>query len=1164
MSADTHSTENHKACPKCFFDNVISAYNCEFCGWQLLDEKGEETVFIGTALAGQEKQVEAEKNQYHWKPIPDDTQGLAETRLQTLHTTEVRAAAESLPTPAHQQARPKTFHLAGELGHFEVQQIIGKGGMGAVYKAVDEILERPVAIKVLRQHRGLDQAGKDFLLEEARTICKLSHPNIVTVFDIARGTDNNFIIMEWIDGQTLDKLIPTNGLDVDTALNYAGQIVQGLIHAHQHHIIHSDIKPQNIMRTSGDTIKILDFGIAGLVDKQRQHVKQIASSNNTSKGFIGTPGYVSPEQALGKLELDERSDIFAFGIVLYQMLSGKRPFEGKNAKAKTAAIITGDYPALPASIPEDIRAIVEHCLKLAPNNRYQNSAELADDLKRFQNGNPVSVIASKRYWLKKKTVKHRWPVLTMTLVALAGAGQLTWQKLQSAQQLKREQLLTQFTRQVENLEANVQLTRMSPAHDTTASQQAWQASIAEIQVQIPQLGDSAKGPGNYAMGRMYYVLQDYEKALQHLQSAWAAGFTEDRTAYYLALTHSALYQQQYAIIQNLDSNSAKRDRLEVLDKKHKQPAITYLQQGMSDSPFQGYAQALLTFYQGENQQALDMLQNLTDTPAWFYDHHVLQGDILLNQADFHGSQGDQEKSNELAQKALQSYEIARALGRSDLQVQLKPLSVYGRTIRDALYGDGENIPELLEQAKVILASAQTIAPNDYLVPYSKGELLSLQSNYEQWFVGDPLATQDTMIDAFESALELAPDNSDVLLKLGLSYAKKLGALNLKDLPESGLLDKARQAFDAIPIEEQDYFYFNSLGIFLSEQAVFESEKNLTKYVTSDSMEVGYDYSSTLFAEAEKVLKQARQAKPKRLGAAINLGSLYLQWANESSTLRANPLLSEALNTFLSLLKENPEHFVIHYYLGMAYRIQALNQSFLLQDAKENLLKARLHLQKAEQIQPGHPYVASETMIWFVDFAEYQWQQGISPYLTLEEGISYIKNTLSNNPDNKLIISNYNSLWLRTYLLNHFDYNEIFPQLPKLALSSMSTAYPPVIDLLPEILNGSTIKVSKENLMAAEFPNDFNFVAAELMSIYGNYEESEFRYINVSYKNVNKVIHLLFQRQNYQRWLSSLGNGQVNEKKLKKEIATKLSNLDSILEEHFSMLWRKLREKTTSR
>lgn len=1173
------SSDAHKACPKCYFDNLITASTCEFCGWQLLDEQGEETVFMGTSLAGDFGENFAEELETDLGEEPEQESVTQTTVLESQFDTQLETQFEpnsnnANPAPAN-PARPKTFNLAGNLAHFEVQQIIGKGGMGAVYKAQDQTLERHVAIKVLRQHRGLDQAGKDLLLEEARTICKLSHPNIVTVFDIARGTDNNFIIMEWIEGETLDKLIPADGMDLTTALNYASQIVQGLVHAHQHHIIHSDIKPQNIMHTPEDGIKILDFGIAGLLEKQAQQLPAESSSNTQSnsqkqtssktRGFTGTPGYASPEQALGKSNLDERSDIFAFGIVFYQLLTGKRPFDGKTAKEKTAAILTGDYPALPSKIPQDIRAIVEHCLKLSPKDRYQSSAELEDDLQRFQNGNPVSVINSKSYWLKKKTVKHKWPVLLVTLAAFAGVAQLTWQQVQSAQQSQREQLLTRFTRQVENLEANVQLTRMSPAHDTTASQQAWQASIAEIQQQIPQLGDIAKGPGNYATGRMFYVLQDYENALQHLQSAWDAGFTEDRTAYYLALTHSALYQQQYAIIQNLDSNSAKRDRLEVLDAKHKQPAINYLQQGMSDSPFQAYAQALLTFYQGNNQQALEMLQNLTDTPAWFYEHHILRGDILLNQADFHGSQGEQEKSNELAQQALHSYELARALGRSDLQVQLKPLSVFNRLITDALYGDGENIPELLENAKSYLDQAQVIAPTDYRVPFNQGLVLGHKSNYEKWFIGDPIKTQDMMIKALENALELSPQNPDILLNLGLAYARKLGTLNERDISDPNLLGKATEAFNSISADKRDYFYFNSLGIFLSEQAVYESAGMKLFDGSLKKLEESESQAKSLFFSAVDTLKKAMALKPERLGSVINLGSLYIQWANESSLQSANQSLQKAVETFDSLLKNNPEHFVVHYYLGMVYRTLSRSNNFLLIDSQQSLELAKQHLDKAEELQSEHPYVANETMLWYADHAEFLWQSGQNPSTVLQNGISYAEKALSIHPDNSLIALNNNLNWLQVYMISFFSPHLDLPQYTKIDIQKMSTTPPPILEVFPELLSGDVSQIRPEELQQHEFPGDFNLIMAEYASLSGNFKEAEARYNEVHEEHMGKALHLLFQRQNYQRWLKGLSGNKKDENQNEvEEVTNKLAHIEQLLEQHFSELWKQIKSYEETR
>jgi serine/threonine-protein kinase len=286
----------------------------------------------------------------------------------------------------HTISEKQTFYFAGNLAHFEIHEILGQGGMGAVYHAKDKTLHRDVAIKMLRPMAASSQINTEALLDEARLASKLNHPNIVTIYDVARNQDSNYIVMEWIDGQSLDEIIPLNGLKLEKALEYACQIADGLANAHQKYIIHRDIKPHNIMLSPENTIKILDFGIAGYLnqstDDSENSDKNLDNEQASEQTSTGTPSYMSPEQAKG-LNLDQRSDIFSFGIVLYQMLCGKRPFIGKNFTELKEHICTGRYTPIQQQLPElplNIVQLVNKMLATAKDQRWQSSAELAEAL----------------------------------------------------------------------------------------------------------------------------------------------------------------------------------------------------------------------------------------------------------------------------------------------------------------------------------------------------------------------------------------------------------------------------------------------------------------------------------------------------------------------------------------------------------------------------------------------------------------------------------------------------------------------------------------------------------------------------------------------------------------------------------------------------------------
>jgi serine/threonine protein kinase len=277
-----------------------------------------------------------------------------------------------------------TLSSGGKVAHYAIVEKLGEGGMGAVYKARDERLGRFVALKVLPAEVMSDLDRRRRFEQEAKSASALNHPNIVTIYDIGLADDVHFIAMEYVAGRTLDSLIGPKGLPLNDALPLAIQIADGLGKAHAAGIIHRDLKPSNIMITADGLVKILDFGLAKLAEKI-ESVQDLAVTRTmtrtpvTEEGVIlGTVAYMSPEQAAGK-PLDARSDIFSFGSVLYEMLTGRRAFDGETKATTMAAVIALD-PASPSgisrSLPAGVEQLVLRCLRKDPQRRWQTMADL--------------------------------------------------------------------------------------------------------------------------------------------------------------------------------------------------------------------------------------------------------------------------------------------------------------------------------------------------------------------------------------------------------------------------------------------------------------------------------------------------------------------------------------------------------------------------------------------------------------------------------------------------------------------------------------------------------------------------------------------------------------------------------------------------------------------
>jgi eukaryotic-like serine/threonine-protein kinase len=274
--------------------------------------------------------------------------------------------------------------MAAAFSHYEVLRKLGAGGMGEVHLALDTLLHRRVAIKFLPTRSESDSVAKKRLIREAQAAAALDHPNICAIYDVGEEQGRSFIVMQYIEGDTIASRLAAARLDVRDALDIAVQIAQALSEAHSRGIVHRDIKPQNIMVTPRGQVKVLDFGLAQRLNPAPalDSVAETASQLTGAGVLVGTMPYMSTEQVRGEA-LDARTDVFSFGVVLYEMLSGQRLFAASTAADVISAILTRDPPPLArysSSLPAQLTRIVERCLRKDRADRYASARELLDDL----------------------------------------------------------------------------------------------------------------------------------------------------------------------------------------------------------------------------------------------------------------------------------------------------------------------------------------------------------------------------------------------------------------------------------------------------------------------------------------------------------------------------------------------------------------------------------------------------------------------------------------------------------------------------------------------------------------------------------------------------------------------------------------------------------------
>src|SRR5213594_3919632 len=291
-----------------------------------------------------------------------------------------------------------TFAAGARLGRYEIKSQLGAGGMGEVYLAQETKLDRKIALKILPADLAANQDRMRRFTQEAKAAAALNHPNIATIHEIGESDGVNFIAMEFIDGATLRERIHQGQTDLSKLLRYLQHTADGLAKAHAAGIVHRDLKPDNIMVTRDGHAKLLDFGLAKLVEPQGDPLtssdvlaSDMATALHSAPGLVrGTAGYMAPEQAKGKTrEVDHRSDVFSFGCILYETVTGKRAFAGQDMLDSLHKIVYGPTPLIKETTPnapDELQRIVRRCLAKDPDERYQTIKDVAIELKEVRRG----------------------------------------------------------------------------------------------------------------------------------------------------------------------------------------------------------------------------------------------------------------------------------------------------------------------------------------------------------------------------------------------------------------------------------------------------------------------------------------------------------------------------------------------------------------------------------------------------------------------------------------------------------------------------------------------------------------------------------------------------------------------------------------------------------
>src|SRR6516225_8802490 len=323
-----------------------------------------------------------------------------------------------------------SVNVGARLGSLEITALLGRGGMGEVYRARDTKVKRDVAVKILPDEFSRDADRVSRFQREAEVLASLNHPNIAGIYDVKEASGLRYLVLELVEGETLADRIARGPIPVEEAMRIALQICEALEAAHERGIIHRDLKPSNVKVTPEGKIKVLDFGLAKAIESTPVIGTQSNSPTLLSGGMagmiVGTAAYMSPEQAKGRA-VDRRTDIFAFGCVLYEMLTGKRTFDGDDVTDILGAVlrIEPDWSALPKNSPAALRNLLRLCLEKNVKNRRSDATDLRLDIEQVlqESVNPVPKpieLVKQPFW------KRAIPAVTTGILMAAISGSLVW------------------------------------------------------------------------------------------------------------------------------------------------------------------------------------------------------------------------------------------------------------------------------------------------------------------------------------------------------------------------------------------------------------------------------------------------------------------------------------------------------------------------------------------------------------------------------------------------------------------------------------------------------------------------------------------------------------------------------------------------------------------
>jgi eukaryotic-like serine/threonine-protein kinase len=890
-------------------------------------------------------------------PQPDDSE---QSALQTVDAPSGETSGSFKLTKA-------------SFGHYEIVGELGAGGMGVVYKAYDPNLKRFAALKLIRTENP-DHAIR--FVQEARAQARVQHENVCRVYEVGEVDGKQYIAMQLIEGKSL--YASSKEMSIESKIRVIQQIAEALHAAHKQGLIHRDIKPSNIMleRTEENALKpyVLDFGLA----------RDQETPGLTRTGIaVGTPYYMAPEQVSGERDhIDRRTDVYGLGATLYELLSGKHPYEAKSSTEILLQILRDDpVPLRKAApkIPQDLETIVMKCLERDPARRYESSKALAEDLQRYLDGDPLAAKpVSWTYRLIKRAKKNRLATgiaiaaSVVTLILVSFFFWVQWQNKLQAQYAR------EFSDEIKNIQSVLPNIYTAPLHDVRPELAALRNRLKKMEERVKEGGSAAQDPGNNALGQGYLALGEIEKAREHLEKAWQAGYQTPSTAYALGQTMGLLFQKKLAEVERTPGDELRTKLKKQYEKQYRDPAVQFLKQaeGSMESPV--YVEGLIALYEKRYDDALKKAKEAYAKSNWSYEAKTLEGKALSGNAQKKYDVGDYKGAIQIYELAGEAYARAAELGRSRADIYLNDCDRWGQIVDSQTY-TGDDPAQVLSKAEAACDKAILVNPDEPASYLRKAYVYNRFVRYQLYNTGDdPSLILKKAMETSNEAARRDPKGWEphhMLLTSGMlkgEYELRHGIDPQNSLNEA--INQGNVALTKRPDTPGVLFNIGATYVLVGE---YENQNGKNPVPT--------------YQNAIQYYQRIRQIdKSMNIGNETGIAYWFISAYQRNHGEDPSESIHHSIEEFEQLLKEKPDDPYALYNLGMVYTDQGNYEFAVGKDPSVSFKKALEVKVKAGKFIPNNSYVLNGIGYDYVCIADFLVSKGKDPSNELNEARKFFK------------------------------------------------------------------------------------------------------------------------------------------------------------------------------